>query len=79
MTAVDDRAAAAGPAGSADAPISTDASAATPAVTRPQRGWFIPLLLRLHFLAGILVGPCILTAALSGAAYALAPTAEQIV
>ncbi|MDO4100055.1 PepSY-associated TM helix domain-containing protein [Clavibacter michiganensis] len=79
MTAVDDRAAAAGPARSADAPISTDASAATPAVTRPQRGWFLPLLLRLHFLAGILVGPFILTAALSGAAYALAPTAEQIV
>ncbi|WP_435094053.1 PepSY-associated TM helix domain-containing protein [Clavibacter michiganensis] len=69
MTAVHDRADAAGPAG----------SAATPAVTRPQRGWFIPLLLRLHFLAGILVGPFILTAALSGAAYALAPTAEQVV
>ena len=68
MTAVDDR------AGEATTP-----AAPAPAITRPQRGWFLPLLLRLHFLAGILVGPFILTAALSGAAYALAPTAEQVV
>ncbi|OUE24204.1 PepSY-associated TM helix domain-containing protein [Clavibacter michiganensis] len=73
MTAVDDRADAAGPAAEPDPP------AATPAVARPQRGWFLPLLLRLHFLAGIFVGPFILVAALSGAAYALAPTAERVV
>src|SRR5699024_12594492 len=37
------------------------------------------LLLRMHFFAGILVGPFLLIAALSGAAYAIAPTAEQLV
>ncbi|GAA3667643.1 PepSY-associated TM helix domain-containing protein [Microbacterium marinilacus] len=48
---------------------------------RPARrgGWFGPLLLRLHFYAGILVGPFILIAATSGALYALTPTIEQIV
>ncbi|CAH0196429.1 PepSY-associated TM helix domain-containing protein [Microbacterium foliorum] len=35
------------------------------------------LLLRLHFYAGILVGPFILVAALSGALYALTPQLEQ--
>lgn len=70
MTAVDDR------PGEAEAPAPS-APAAT--VRRPERGWFLPLLLRLHFLAGILVGPFILVAALSGAAYALAPSVEQVV
>ncbi|PPF52430.1 peptidase [Clavibacter michiganensis] len=69
MTAVDDRAGVADTAPEAPAPV----------LTRPQRGWFLPLLLRLHFLAGILVGPFILVAALSGAAYALAPSVEQVV
>ena len=49
----------------------------------PQRdsskGWFGQLLLRLHFYAGILVGPFILIAALSGAAYAITPQIEQVV
>lgn len=36
-------------------------------------------MLRLHFYAGILVGPFILVAALSGALYALTPTLEQVV
>lgn len=43
------------------------------------RSWFGPLLLRLHFLAGILVGPFLLVAAFSGAVYALTPTLEQVV
>lgn len=43
----------------------------------PRRGWFGALLVRLHFYAGILVGPFILVAALSGALYAIAPTIEQ--
>lgn len=43
----------------------------------PRRGWFGALLVRLHFYAGILVGPFILVAALSGAIYAIAPTIEQ--
>jgi uncharacterized iron-regulated membrane protein len=44
-----------------------------------RSGWFGQLLLRLHFYAGILVGPFILAAALSGAIYALTPVIEQIV
>src|SRR5699024_11088478 len=50
---------------------------------RPRRasaaGPLTRLLLRMHFFAGILVGPFLLIAALSGAAYAIAPTAEQLV
>ncbi|WP_314645738.1 PepSY-associated TM helix domain-containing protein [uncultured Microbacterium sp.] len=44
-----------------------------------EPGWFGALLRRLHFLAGVLVGPFILVAAASGALYALTPTLEQIV
>ncbi len=53
--------------------------------TRPEptpdrrRGWFLQLLLRLHFTAGVFVGPFVLIAALSGAAYALAPSIESAV
>ncbi len=43
----------------------------------PSRGWFAQLLLRLHFTAGLFVGPFVLVAALSGAVYALAPSIEQ--
>ncbi|MDV3209589.1 MAG: PepSY domain-containing protein, partial [Rhodococcus ruber] len=38
-----------------------------------------PLVLRLHFYAGLLVAPFILIAAVSGGLYALAPTIEQLV
>ncbi|WP_125775691.1 PepSY-associated TM helix domain-containing protein [Antribacter gilvus] len=58
-----------------DAPIATDSS-------QPRTGrrpWFGPLLRRLHFYAGILVGPFILVAATSGALYALTPALEQVV
>ena len=41
--------------------------------------WFGPLLRRLHFYAGILVGPFILITALTGAAYAISPTLEKLV
>ncbi|GAA3610456.1 PepSY-associated TM helix domain-containing protein [Agrococcus terreus] len=61
MTAVADRAAASG-----SAPPQP-----------PRQPWLVPLLRRLHWLTGVLVGPCILVAALSGAAYALAPAVEQ--
>lgn len=37
------------------------------------------LLLRMHFYVGVLVGPFLLIAAVSGALYALAPAAEQVV
>ena len=79
MTAVDDRSAPAGPGASEPAEPAATAEPAAPVVTRPARGWFLPLLLRLHFLAGILVGPFILVAALSGAAYALSPSIERVV
>ncbi|MGL3807551.1 PepSY-associated TM helix domain-containing protein [Paeniglutamicibacter sp. R2-26] len=45
----------------------------------PHKGWFGQFLLRLHFYAGIFVGPFILIAAISGALYALAPQVEQVV
>ncbi|WP_035832765.1 PepSY-associated TM helix domain-containing protein [Jonesia quinghaiensis] len=41
--------------------------------------WLTPLLQRLHFYAGILIGPFILIAALSGTLYALATPAEKII
>jgi uncharacterized iron-regulated membrane protein len=41
------------------------------------RGWFRAFLLRLHFYAGILAGPFILIAALSGGLYAITPQLEQ--
>ncbi|MCP2266969.1 PepSY-associated TM helix domain-containing protein [Promicromonospora thailandica] len=56
----------------------------TPTPPPPRRaagrpGWFGALLLRLHFYAGLLVGPFILVAAVSGALYALTPALEQVV
>ena len=48
--------------------------------SRPTRkGWFGQLLLRLHFYAGIFIGPFILIAAVSGALYAITPQIEQAV
>ncbi|KQR38146.1 PepSY-associated TM helix domain-containing protein [Microbacterium sp. Leaf159] len=57
-------------------------SATPPPTTRQIRrrgGWFGALMLRLHFYAGILIGPFILVAALSGALYALTPQLEHAV
>lgn len=53
-----------------------DSTVRSPAVRR--RGWR-PLMMRLHFYAGVLVAPFILVAALTGALYALAPTIERFV
>ena len=50
-----------------------------PAKRRPTGTGFGPLLLRLHFYAGILVAPFLLVAALTGLAYTTAPQLEQIV
>lgn len=58
---------------------SSAAPKAAPRPPKPKRGWLAQLLLRLHFYAGILVGPFILIAAVSGGLYALAPTIEQAV
>ena len=60
--------------------MTATASAPVGAPTPPdprRRGWLLPLLRRLHFFAGLLVGPFILVAALSGALYALTPTLER--
>lgn len=59
----------------------TDSLPAAPAAAaRPpaRGGWFTPLLRRLHFFAGLLVGPFILVAAVSGALYAVSPTIERV-
>jgi len=55
----------------------TDAPPGATAARR--RPWFGALLLRLHFYAGIFVGPFILVAALSGALYAATPQLEQAI
>lgn len=41
--------------------------------------WFYPLLLRLHFYIGLLIGPFIVIAALSGGLYAISPQFEEII
>ncbi|MCK0177305.1 PepSY domain-containing protein [Mycolicibacterium sp. F2034L] len=43
----------------------------------PRHSWR-PLIMRLHFYAGVLVAPFILVAAITGGLYALAPTVERI-
>ncbi|MGJ6122566.1 PepSY-associated TM helix domain-containing protein [Mycolicibacterium sp. Y3] len=43
----------------------------------PRRSWR-PLLMRLHFYAGILVAPFIVVAAVTGGLYAMAPTIERL-
>ena len=63
-----------GGAPSADRPSGTD-----PARQPRRAGWLSPLLLRLHFYAGVFVGPFVLVAAASGALYALTPQVEQAV
>jgi uncharacterized iron-regulated membrane protein len=50
----------------------------TPHSAAKQRG-VRPIVLRLHFYAGVLVAPFILIAAITGALYAIAPTLEQVV
>ncbi|MFJ4161069.1 PepSY-associated TM helix domain-containing protein [Microbacterium testaceum] len=54
------------------------ASPPEPSPRAASRGWFTALLRRLHFFAGLLVGPFLLVAALSGALYAITPTLENV-
>lgn len=49
------------------------------AVSASTQAWAYPLLMRLHFYIGILVGPFLLFAALSGLLYALTPQLENLV
>lgn len=65
-------------------PLPENSGTATqPPTRRPvpdrRQPWFSSLLRRLHFYAGILVGPFILIAALSGAVYAISPQIERVV
>lgn len=62
---------------SAPGPTSASGPAARPGAGR-REPWLAPLLLRLHFYAGVLVGPFVLVAALTGAAYAVSPTLERV-
>ncbi|TRW81399.1 PepSY domain-containing protein [Mycolicibacterium sp. 018/SC-01/001] len=50
----------------------------SPDLSPPRRGWR-PLLVRLHFYAGVLVAPFLIVAAVTGALYALAPSIERVV
>jgi uncharacterized iron-regulated membrane protein len=52
--------------------------ATTTSPPRKGRGWFAALMLRLHFYVGVFIGPFILVAALTGAAYAVAPTIDRV-
>ncbi|WP_328387585.1 PepSY-associated TM helix domain-containing protein [Nocardia sp. NBC_00416] len=59
-----------------------DAAAATttrPPTTRPSGGAFRALALRLHFYAGLFVGPFLLIAAVTGGLYAVSPAIESFV
>lgn len=47
--------------------------------TRKPRGTFGPLLLRLHFYAGLFVAPFLIVAALTGLAYTLTPQIDRLV
>ncbi|MFJ2619435.1 PepSY-associated TM helix domain-containing protein [Glutamicibacter sp. NPDC087344] len=44
-----------------------------------RKGWLGQLLLRLHFYAGVFIGPFILVVAVSGALYSISPQIEQVV
>ncbi|WP_068274413.1 PepSY-associated TM helix domain-containing protein [Aldersonia kunmingensis] len=57
----------------------TENKAPEPPPTGRHPRSFRPLILRLHFYAGLLVGPFILIAAITGGLYAMAPTVERVV
>ncbi|MGB3603749.1 MAG: PepSY domain-containing protein [Gordonia sp. (in: high G+C Gram-positive bacteria)] len=62
--------------------LSTSVSSTTPKSTPPDpstRVGVVRLVRRLHFYAGVLIAPFLLIAAVTGALYALATTAEQVV
>nr|MDT0656724.1 PepSY domain-containing protein [Micromonospora sp. DSM 115978] len=60
--------------------VTEPATVARPAARRPANGrGFGPLLLRLHFYAGVLVAPFILVAAITGLLFTTAPTLDKII
>jgi uncharacterized iron-regulated membrane protein len=63
-----------------DSAVAPERTAAPPEPARPGAWASIrPLLLRLHFYAGVLIGPFLLAAAISGGLYALSPQVEKVV
>lgn len=65
-------------------PPRTEETSASRASSRPvaEPGWWTelrPLLLRLHFYAGLFVGPFLLVVALTGLLYTLTPQLEEVV
>ncbi|MDN5632556.1 MULTISPECIES: PepSY-associated TM helix domain-containing protein [Kocuria] len=56
-----------------------DARASERARPHPTTAWLLPLLRRLHFYAGILVGPFLVVAAVTGALYVFTPQLERAV
>lgn len=59
-------------------PRAVPTSEAGPAARPPRRPTVRPLLLRLHFHAGLFVAPLLVIAAITGALYALSPQLERI-
>ncbi|WP_165855924.1 PepSY-associated TM helix domain-containing protein [Marinobacter sp. JSM 1782161] len=59
--------------------LAPDSGEATSDARSGVASWFYPLLLRLHFYVGLLVGPFILVAALSGGLYAISPQIENAI
>nr|WP_241839919.1 PepSY domain-containing protein [Frankia sp. CcI49] len=59
-------------------PREPESESVSPPVGRTSRGWR-PLLLRLHFYAGVLVAPFLAIAALTGLAYTLTPQLDRLV
>lgn len=58
-------------------PLAEPASPTRPRESVRSQQWLYPLVLRLHFYIGLLIGPLLLIAALSGALYALSPQLEN--
>lgn len=63
----------------ADTPVRPSDRPSVHPSDRPARRSWRPLLLRLHFYAGVLVGPFLLVAAVSGTLYAVATPLERVV
>lgn len=62
-----------------EVPAAPDSAAPATSSPRPGRGAFRALALRLHFYAGLFVGPFLLIAAVTGGLYAVAPGIESFV
>lgn len=62
-----------------EVPAAPDSATPATSSSRPSSGAFRALALRLHFYAGLFVGPFLLIAAVTGGLYAVAPTIESFV